>query len=53
MSEAPSASSSGARFGITDTTAIRTPWCRPGLMTVEFHTTRQRDEIFRSAKDPW
>ena len=52
MSEAPSASSSAARRGIVDTTAIRRPWRRPGLMTVGLHTTRQPAGVLRIAKRP-
>ena len=52
MSEAPSASSSGARCGIVVTTAIRSPWRRPGLMTVGLHSTRQPADVLRIAKRP-
>ena len=52
MSGVPSASSSGARAGILLTTAIRSPWRRPGLMTAGLHTTRQPAGVLRIAKRP-
>ena len=42
ISEPPPASSSAARFCIRVTTAIRSPWRSPGLMTAGLHTTFQR-----------
>ena len=52
ISDPPPASSTGARFGIRVTTAIRTPWRSPGLMTAGLHTTFQDPDSLRSVKWP-